>query len=65
MDLLNILGRLVALEEAQASLLDAILRGLLIDHEVLAAAGALAVLRSRPAVKAKDGLALKSNFSKH
>ncbi len=42
MDLLNILGRLVALEEAQASLLDAILRGLLIDHEVLAAAGALA-----------------------
>jgi predicted helicase len=42
MDLLNVLGRLVALEPQQAALLDEILAGHLIDHAKLSAAGALA-----------------------
>jgi hypothetical protein len=41
-DLLNVLGRLVALEPQQAQLLDEILAGHLIDHAKLSAAGALA-----------------------
>ncbi len=41
-DLLHVLGRLVALEPAQAALLDAILAGDLADHAKLSAAGALA-----------------------
>jgi hypothetical protein len=42
LDLLNVLGRLVALEPQQAELLDEILAGNLIDHAKLSAAGALA-----------------------
>ena len=42
MDLLNVLGRLVALEPQQATLLKEILAGHLIDHAKLSAAGALA-----------------------
>lgn len=42
LDLLNVLGRLVALEPRQATLLDAILAGPLLDHDGLVAAGALA-----------------------
>jgi hypothetical protein len=42
MDLLNVLGRLVALEAQQAALLDEILAGPLLDHAILSAAGALA-----------------------
>jgi hypothetical protein len=41
-DLLNVLGRLVALEPAQAALLDEILAGRLEDNAKLSAAGALA-----------------------
>jgi hypothetical protein len=41
-DLLHVLGRLVALEPAQAALLDAILAGRLEDNAKLSAAGALA-----------------------
>jgi hypothetical protein len=41
-DLLNVLGRLVALEPRQAALLDEILAGKLIDRERLEASGALA-----------------------
>ena len=41
-DLLNVLGRLVALEPQQAALLDAILAGDLEDNAKLSAAGALA-----------------------
>jgi hypothetical protein len=42
MDLLHVLGRLVALEPAQVELLDAILAGRLLDHAALSAARALA-----------------------
>jgi hypothetical protein len=42
-DLLNVLGRLVALEPQQAALLDAILAGKIEDSAKLSAAGALAV----------------------
>jgi hypothetical protein len=42
MDLLHVLGRLVALEPQQAALLDAILAGKLEDNAKLSAAGALA-----------------------
>ena len=42
MDLLNVLGRLVALEPQQAALLDEILSGRLLDHDTLSSAGALA-----------------------
>jgi hypothetical protein len=41
-DLLHVLGRLVAVELAQAQLLNDILAGSLVDHDVLVAAGALA-----------------------
>jgi hypothetical protein len=41
-DLLHVLGRLVALEPAQAQLLNDILAGMLVEHEALVAAGALA-----------------------
>ena len=41
-DLLNVLGRLVALEPQQAALLDEILAGRLLDHATLSSAGALA-----------------------
>ena len=41
LDLLHVLGRLVALEPAQAKVLEDILVGTLIDHEQLVAAGAL------------------------
>ncbi len=42
LDLLHVLGRLIALEPAQATLLDDILAEKLIDHAELTAAGALA-----------------------
>lgn len=42
LDLLNVLGRLVALEPRQAALLDEILAGRLIDHARLSGSGALA-----------------------
>ena len=48
-DLLNVLGRLVALEPRQAELLDEILSGPLIDHATLTAAGAL---QRQPGVEA-------------
>ncbi len=41
LDLLHVLGRLVALEPVQATVLEAILAGTLFDHEQLVAAGAL------------------------
>jgi hypothetical protein len=41
LDLLHVLGRLVALEQAQAEALEAILGATLIEHEQLVAAGAL------------------------
>ncbi len=47
LDLLHVLGRLVALEPAQTKVLDDILGGALIEHEQLVAAGALGA----PAVK--------------
>jgi hypothetical protein len=58
LDLLNVLGRLVALEPAQANLLDRICTGHLITHEELTAAGALQEpdakpFASAPKVKAK------------
>ena len=43
LDLLHVLGRLVALEPRQAELLTRILDGALIDRETLKEAGALAV----------------------
>ena len=45
MDLLNVLGRLVALEPQQAELLEEILSGRLLDHATLTAAGALSGLQ--------------------
>jgi hypothetical protein len=42
LDLLNVLGRLVALEPRQAALLEEILSGRLLDRDTLSAAGALA-----------------------
>ena len=42
LDLLHVLGRLVALEPKQAALLDAILAGRLLDRDTLSSAGALA-----------------------
>jgi hypothetical protein len=41
LDLLHVLGRLVVLEPAQAEVLEAILAATLLEHEQLAAAGAL------------------------
>jgi hypothetical protein len=49
-DLLNVLGRVVALEPRQAQLLDAILAGRLVDRAHLVAAGAL----GEPATAAED-----------
>jgi hypothetical protein len=48
LDLLNVLGRLVALEPAQADLLDRICAGHLITHEELEAAGALQQPDAKP-----------------
>jgi hypothetical protein len=42
MDLLHVLGRVIALEPSQAALLDTILVGNLEDNAKLSAAGALA-----------------------
>jgi hypothetical protein len=42
-DLLHVLGRLVALEPAQAAVLEDILGATLLEHEQLVAAGALGV----------------------
>ncbi len=42
LDLLHVLGRLVAIEPAQAGVLEDILGATLLDHEQLIAAGALA-----------------------
>ena len=47
-DLLHVLGRLVALEPRQAQLLDEIIAGPLIDNITLTAAGALASSPTRP-----------------
>jgi hypothetical protein len=41
LDLLHVLGRLVALEPTQAQVLEDILAGTLLEHEQLVAAGAL------------------------
>ncbi|MEJ0076276.1 MAG: type ISP restriction/modification enzyme [Alphaproteobacteria bacterium] len=48
LDLLNVLGRLIALEPAQANLLDRICAGHLITHEELEAAGALKQPEAKP-----------------
>jgi len=51
LDLLNVLGRLIALEPAQADLLERICAGHLITQEELEAAGALAAPEAKPKVK--------------
>lgn len=57
LDLLNVLGRLIALEPAQADLLQRICAGHLITHDQLETAGALAVESqasfAKPQVKGK------------
>lgn len=54
MDLLNVLGRLVALEPRQAELLAEILSGPLIDHATLTAAGALQTQAGAEAAVAEE-----------
>jgi hypothetical protein len=54
LDLLNVLGRLIALEPAQADLLDRICKGHLITHDELDAADALAAPETKPKVKSTD-----------
>ena len=54
LDLLNVLGRIVALEPQQAKLLEEILSGPLIDHATLTAAGALQTQVSAAAAAAEE-----------
>lgn len=54
MDLLNVLGRLVALEPQQAALLNEILSGPLIDNATLKAAGALQMQAGAAAAVEED-----------
>ena len=57
LDLLHVLGRLVALEPAQAEVLEAILGATLLEHEQLSSAGALGAREAAQEAEENEGAA--------